>query len=59
MTAFESVPQPDPEPISYVTEIDCQSTSAEPLHHLFLPMREPEPLPPLEVHAEREPEAGL
>jgi hypothetical protein len=59
MTAAESVPQLDPEPTSYVTEIDFRSTAGEPLHHLFLPMRQPEPVPELEGQAEREPEAGL
>ena len=58
MTAAESVPQPDLEPISYVTEIDYQSTAGQPLHHLFLPMRQPEPVPEREAQAELEPEAG-
>jgi hypothetical protein len=57
MTATESAPQPDRGPTSYITEVDYPSAAGEPLHHLFLPMRQPEPA--LEAHAELEPEAGL
>jgi hypothetical protein len=51
MTAAESTPQPDREPISYVTEIGYPSPTGEPLHHLFLPMSDPEPLPEPELEA--------
>ena len=42
-----------PDPAAYVTEIGGYHAGTGPLHHLFAPMREPEPLP------EPEPEAGL
>jgi hypothetical protein len=45
MTDAESTPQPDPADISYVTEINFPPPASEVLHHLFAPMREPEPLP--------------
>lgn len=57
MTAVESTPQPGRRPISYVTEIDYSSPAGEPLHHLFLPMSDPEPLPGSLLEPELE--AGL
>jgi hypothetical protein len=54
MTVAESMPQPDSGAISYVTEIDYPSPDRGPLHHLFLPMAEPEPLPGPQLEPELE-----
>lgn len=49
-----TTPQPGLEAISYVTEIDYPSPDRGPLHRLFLPMNEPEPLPGLQLDPELE-----